>query len=314
MEQIFIAQGIQIRDALQGKFLQDFLAANCDAKKGSVWTYPKGKGSAATHEVRVLYTQAEFGKALNTTDALVVYEGHSRFGQGPAFGPAGIPKIPDSATFPVNPWGVHFRMGYEATDTECVADLMGHSVTPTEYDLPSAPAKAFLPDSLVSAAKTAKAQAKAISSSKVKPKAVCGTNGAWRLFDSCEPTLATQATTRGDVPLKGRHYYSRTKTEFATAVAVGSADLDASLLACNLLFVSACSSHVHFYKALKNRRKALNSQCRFLLTAQLCAAAHATTFLEQVLVKGHDPKSRAGMRALLKALNGVRMSGAVGVY
>ena len=322
---IIIAQGIEIRDAGQGTSLQAFLKTQCDPKKlplpsgdANSWTFPKGAGAKATHEVQVVYEQTPFAKALDTPDAFVVYEGHSRYGQGPAFGPAGMPHVPDKKAYPVNPWSIHFRMGYDATDTECVGDLVHHSVTPTEYDLTTSGAKAFLPGALVVAARNAQANQKAIKAKKVKASAVCGLGGAWRLFDACDAKLAATTTTRGDQPLKGRHFYARLPRkpddEFLTAVQVGSVDLDKSSLKCPLLFMASCSSHVHFFKPLDTRRKAAKSTCKFLMTGQVCATSHATTFLEQVLVKGHDPMTRKGAKALVKALNGVSDSGIVGIY
>jgi hypothetical protein len=314
---IVVAEGIEIRDVGQGTRLLAFLNAECDAQKGSVWTYPKGAKGKPTHEVRVVYDMAEFTKALDMPDTFVVYEGHSRYGQGPAFGPALTPKVPDKKAFPTNPWGVHFRMGFDATDTECIGDLVEHSVTPVEYDLPKADAKSFLPDALVAAAGDAKKRADAIASKKIKVAAVCGTRGAWRLFDTCESGQAATTTARGDQPLKGRHFYARLtrpSNEFLTAVKVGSADLDKSNLKCRILFMASCSSHVHFYKPLRNRRKAIKSACKFLLTAQVCATSHARTFLEQVLLKGNDPTTRTGIKKLLKALNGASKSGIVGAY
>ena len=309
---------LRIRDAGQGAILQAFLSNKCDPKKGavSVWTYPKGSALKATHEVQVVYELAEFAKALETADAFVVYEGHSRYGQGPSFGPAGTPHVPDIKTFPINPWGVHFRMGYDATDTECVADLVHHSVTPAEYDLTTSGPKAFLPSALVRAASSAEAKQKAIKAKKIKATTVCSRKGAWRLFDTCDAKLAATTTTRGDKPLKGRHFYARLprkpEDDFETAVQVGSANLDKSSLSCKLLFMASCSSHVHFFKPLDKRRKAVKSACKFLMTGQVCATSHAATFLEQVLVKGHVPMTRKGMKALLKALNGVKDSGTRG--
>lgn len=322
---IIIGQGIEIRDVGQGTILQAFLNKQCDPKKipaasgdANSWTFPKGAGAKATYEVQVVYEQTAFAKALNTADAFVVYEGHSRYGQGPSFGPAGTPKVPDKKTFPVNPWSIHFRMGYDATDTECIGDLVHHSVSPTEYDLTTSGAKAFLPGALVVAASNAQANQKTIKAKKIKVGAVCGLRGAWRLFDTCQTKLATTATARGDQPLKARHFYAqlprKPEDEFLTAVHVGSADLDKSSLKCPLLFMASCSSHVHFYKPLDKRRKVVKSKIKFLMTGQVCAASHATTFLEQVMVKGHDPLTKKGMKALLKALNGVSQSGIVGIY
>jgi hypothetical protein len=319
-QKIVIAEGIEIRDSLQGATLLKFLNDKCDPKKGavSVWTYPKGASAKGiTHEVEVVYTKAEFAKALDTADTFVVYEGHSRYGQGPAFGPAGTPEVPDAKKFPVNPWGVHFRMGYDATDTECIDDLVHHSVTPTEYDLTTSGATAFLPAALTTAAANAKARQKAIKAKKIAAVAACSTAGAWRLFDTCFAKLSTTTTARGDKPLKGRHFYNilpRKPPEFETSVQVGSADLDKSSLACKLLFMASCSSHVHFFEPLDKRRKAAKSKCKFLMTGLVCSASHANMFLEQVLIKGHDPISKTGSKAMVKALNGVSDSGIVNIY
>jgi hypothetical protein len=319
-QKIVIAEGVEIRDVGQGIALLKFLNDKCDPKKGavSVWTYPKGASAKGiTHEVEVVYTMAEFAKALDTADIFVVYEGHSRYGQGPAFAPAGTPKVPDAKKFPVNPWGVHFRMGYDATDTECIDDLVHHSVTPAEYDLTTSGPKAFLPAVLTTAAANAKAQQKAIKAKKIAAVAACSTTGAWRLFDTCFAKLSTTTTARGDKPLKGRHFYKivpRKPAEFEASVQVGSANLDKSSLACKLLFMASCSSHVHFFKPLDKRRKAAKSACKFLMTGFVCATTHAATFLEQVLIKGHDPISKKGAKAVVKALNGVSDSGIVNIY
>src|SRR6266699_2733284 len=182
VQKIIVAAGIEIRD-FQGSVLLAFLNANADAGKGSVWTHPKGSGGKAAREVHVVFTTAEFATALDTEDAFVIYEGHSRYGQGPAFGPASTPHVPDKKTFPLNPWGIHFRMGYDATDTECVGDLLEHSVVPTEYDLPGSPSKAFLPLALEKAAADAKeveSKRKAGRLKKSQLKAPCSVRGSWR--------------------------------------------------------------------------------------------------------------------------------------
>jgi hypothetical protein len=322
---VVIAHGIEIRDVGQGVILQAFLAANCDrmgpapaAGANNTWVYPKGSGAKATHEIRVVYAMTDLAAPLDLADAFVVYEGHSRYGQGPAFGPTGTPKLPDKKAFPVNPWGLHFRMGYDATDTECVGDLFDHSVAPVELDLTTADPKAFLPAALVTATTNAQAQQTAIKRKKVKDKDTCALGGAWRAMDVCQPALAAKSTGRGDTPLKGRHYYAhltRSKPEeFLTAVKVGSTDLDKATLACRVFFMASCSSKVHFHAALVRRRKAAKSRCQFLLTGQVCATSHATTFLKQILVKGRDPTTKQGMKKIVTALNGETDSGIVGVY
>lgn len=314
---IVVALGIQVRD-WDGPGVNKFLKAHCDPQKGAVWTYPKGATSKATHEVHLVYGMADFTRSLDTNGAWVVYDGHSRYGQGPAFGPAKTPELPDKKTFPTNPWGVHFRMGYDATDTESIEDILHHSVTPAEYDLPAAGASAFLPSALVKASTRAKARATAIAGRKIKSAGVCGTGGAWRSFDTCWAKLAAKKTIRGEQPLKGRHYYAwlrrKPADDFMTAVEVGSTDLNRSSLACSLLFMASCSSRVHYFDPLDRRRKAAKSACKFLLTANVCSAAHALIFLRQVLIKRRDPMTTRGARDLLKALNGVSGAGLVRMY
>ncbi len=322
---IVIAQGIEIRSVGQGTILQTFLSTNCDPKgpkpaagANNTWTFPKGAGAKATHEIRVVYAMADLAAALDLPKALVIYEGHSRYGQGPAFGPDGISHVPDIKAFPVNPWGVHFRMGYDATDTECIGDIFNHSVLPTEYDLPAAGTKAFLPDLLVTAAAKAQEKQKAIKAKKVPAAKTCNISGAWRSMNICQPGVAGNKTARGETPNKDRHYFrhqsSKKPEEFLTAVKVGHGDLDKATLACSLFFMASCSSKVHFHQPLVNRRTSAKSSCVFLLTALVCATSHATTFLTSVLIKGHDPTTKAGLKKLVKALNGEAKSGIVGVY
>jgi hypothetical protein len=323
---VVVALGIQIRD-LTDRSVQAFLKANCDRKgpappagQANTWLFPKGAAPAkATHEVRVVYELADLAAALDVKSAWVVYDGHSRYGQGPAFGPDGIAEVPDKTAFPVNPWGVHFRMGYDATDTECVGDLLEHSVLPTEHDLTTVDLKtAFLPHALVTAATKVQAQQARIANHKVNAKDTCGLIGAWRSMDVCEPTRAATKTARGDAPLKGRHYYvhkDKAKPEdFLTAVTVGAKDLDKAKLTCAVLFMGSCSSKVHFHAPLVRRRKAAKSSCAFLLTAEVCYAEHSVLFLKQTLIKKRDPTTKADMKKIVHALNGESGAGLVGVY
>jgi hypothetical protein len=279
---VIVASGLEIRDARQGQSLLQYLYDNADFDmKTAAWTYPKGAGAKARFEVSVVYTAKELATALDTADAYVVYSGHSRYGQGPAFGPALTPHVPDKKAFPVNPWGVHFRMGYDATDSEAIGDLVMHSVTPAEYDLTSVPAKAFLPKALVAAAarvKEVEVKRRTGKLTKAQAKSPCTIAGSWRAFNTCWAKLAKTATTRGDTPLAGRNYYAhrphyertranpKGRNEFFVSVAVGSADLDTSSLKCKLFFMASCSSHEHFYQPLAKRRKAVKSSCKFMLT------------------------------------------------
>jgi hypothetical protein len=313
-QKIIVAAGIEIRD-FQGATLLSFLNAQATAGKDSTWTFPKGAPAKATHLVQVVYTMSEFAGALDTEDAIVIYEGHSRYGQGPAFGDAGISHVPDKKTHPVNPWGVYYRMGYDATDTECIDDLVAHSVTPGEYDLTTAPKAAFLPKALDSAAANAKAAEAAIK--KAKGKGRCSTKGAWRTFDACQKKLAATATARGDEPLKGRHFYAhlvkKPVDEFMTAVTVGSADLNKVSLKCKVLFMASCSSHEHYFEPLNKRRSDAKSKCKFYMTALVCSAFHGRNFIREVF-NGVDPLSKKGVKAMIKALNGETDSGIVGFY
>jgi hypothetical protein len=261
---------------------------------------------------------SDFLKAVDTPDAVVVYDGHSRYGQGPCFGPAGIDQMPDAKSFPTNPWNVTYKMGFDGTDTDCMGDLMHHSILPTEYDLTAAPSTAFLGEGLVAAAAKARANEKAIKAKKIKASAVCSTAGAWREFNSCFAKLAGTATKRSDTPLKDRHFYQilpqKKENEFKASITVGSADVDQSKLPGKLLVMGSCSSQAHFFAALDRRRKAVKSSCKFILTGDVCSADLATAFLQRVLLKKMDLNTSKGMAKLAKSLNGVDGSGGVGFY
>lgn len=321
-QKIIIAEGIEIRD-YQGAALITYLNAAADAHSGSVWTYPKGaSGAAVRFQVKVVYTMAELAAALDTADIYVIYEGHSRYGQGPAFGPAGIGHIPDRGTYPINPWGVHYRMGWDATDTEAVGDLLEHSVLPVEYDLPASADTAFLPRALTTARTRLRAAERRITTTGARR---CPARGAWRTFSGCQAALATTTTARSDRPLLTRHYYAHQvgkrrreglpppEDEFLVAVTVGSANLDVSRLRCKLLFMASCSSRVHFYAALNRRRRATGSRCKFYLTNRVSWAYNARNFIRQIF-RGVDPLSRAGSKRMVKRLNRYRGSGIVGFY
>lgn len=322
-QKIIVAAGIEIRD-YQGKELERYLNANADKGKGNIWTYPKG-AKTPSHEVTLVFTAAELKTALDTDGAWVIYEGHSRYGQGPAFGDAGIAKVPDKAKYPTNPWGVHFRMGYDATDTEAIDDLVEHSVVPAEYDLLASTATAFLPKALETAVKNAQGvealrkKGKLTAQQKAAP---CSIPGAWRSFDACWKDVAAIKTARGDEPLKGRHYYARKPNvnkgkkppdEFLVSVKVGSADLDKVNLKCAVLFMASCSSHEHYFEPLTKRRKDAGSKCKFYMTAHICSAYHGRNFISEAF-KGTDPASDKGAKAFLKTLNGEADSGSVGFY
>lgn len=320
-QQVIIVFGVEIRDYSWTKDVQPFVAQHCDAKPGSsdTFTYPKNAtGSNVAYEIHIKFELAELAVALDTADAIAIYNGHSRYGQGPSCGPANTPTLPDKKNYPVNPWGVHYRMGYDAVKAHCLEDIMHHSTLPTEYDLPNGTAT-FLPEALVKAAEGAR---------NVPKGADCFTSGAWRAFDSCQGGLAKKTTSRGDIPLKGRHYYAalhgqgpgqretsdRPKDEFLSAVCVGSADLKLTKLLCKLLIMASCSSRVHFFDALDRQRKASGSDCKFIMTNFIASEVFPLVFLQQVLLKGLDPTTLDGMKTLVKKFNAEDGSGYVGLY
>ena len=321
-QKIIVAEGLDLRD-FQGVALLNYLNTVADVKPGSLWTYPKGAKAKPTYEVEVVYTQAEFAKALDTPDAYVIYEGHSRYGQGPAFGPPGPPRppeppwVPDSKNFPINPWGVHFRMGYDAISTKCIEDLVGHSVKPAEYDLTQVPDKAFLRRDLKRAGEKAKRVEQKVKKGKMRRSKLCPVPNAWRSFDSCDRTLAGTTTPRGDQPLRGRHFYSRQPRkgpdEFLTAVTVGSADLGQVSLKCKVFFMHSCTSYRYYYLPLIRRRKAVKSKCKIYLTHKVPRAYYARDFISLVF-QGYDPTRDRDAVKICKILNGVDFPGKVKMY
>jgi hypothetical protein len=318
-QKIILAAGLEIRDH-QGMEMLRYLNKEAQSGATDTWTYPKGPVAKAKFLITVVYTKDGFKKALDEPGAWVVYEGHSRFGQGPAFGDAQLPHCPPKSSYPVNPWGVHFRMGYDAVESKCIGDILEHAVNPTEFDLLSVPKDASLPDGLADAAAfAAKLESKRKKGrfTRAQRTTPCAVDGAWRDLKTCFAKVAAQKTCRGDTPLDGRHYFRRipkTPTdEFKTAVTVGRADLDASSLKCAVFFMPSCSSKVYYRKALVDRRKAAKSKCKIYLTSKVPIAYHAVNFLK-IVFAGHDPTTTRGSKQLLKVVNGEKQSGRVRLY
>lgn len=296
MASIVIAYGCQIRDEKNHAELINFLNDQATSAGPDTWTHPK---SASAHTVKIVYDKAAFAAALDQEGAIVVYDGHSRIGQGPAFGPASLPECPaDKTAFPLNPWENHFRMGHDLADIECLADIMHHGINPMEYSLPSDTKSLFASKGLTEIV------AKAIDASHPQ----CWTPGGWRAFSSCKPKFAAMANCRADKPLAGRHFWRARKndSDFDTLVAVGDADLAKTKLACAILFMNSCSSKKHFHAALTRHKTRVKSSCVFFLTAESCDAQTTLPFLKAVLA-GKDPAKDA--KDLLRRLNGVRDSG-----
>jgi hypothetical protein len=292
---IFIAFGCEIRDGKNHTEVVDYLNANATSASASTWTYPK---KSPVHTIEMIYTKASFAAALDRKDAIVVYDGHSRIGQGPAFGPAGVPTCPDKATYPANPWADSFRMGFDIADTECVGDILHHAINPTQYTLPASTKGVFASKGLIEIVD------KAITAGKAK----CSTPGGWRELSVCAPKIAATASCRGDTPLASRHYWRAHKggKEFDTLVTVGDADLAKTKLACAVLFMNSCSSKKHFFRALARHKKKVKSSCVFFVTADVCSGQTTKPFLQAVL-GGKDPQK--DVKSILKRLNAVRASG-----
>jgi hypothetical protein len=298
---LVIAFGCEIRDALPHKGVVDFLNANATLKSTDVWEFKDTK-KKLEFEIRVVYTKAEFQTAMDTKDAIVVYDGHSRFGQGPAFGPAGLPRCPDATTYPMNPWENHFRMGYDVQITPCIEDIFEHCTNPTEFSKTIVSEDLFATHNVKKILRVAKERLE-----KCKQKGF-----ARRELLKCFPSVANQTNGRGVQSLKSRHYWhtNRTETDFMTIVEVGSADLSTVGLKCSVLFMNSCSSKPHFYKALRQRKKETKSKCVFYMTNAACSAATTVIFIKQIL-KGRNPTSRRAAKKILKEMNAEPDAGAI---
>ena len=307
-QRIIIASGVEIRDTRQQFDLETLLNARAHRLPTGKWVFP-APPAVALFEIENVFTMAEFGAALQEDKAWVVYSGHSRYGQGPAFGPARTPHCPTAASMSTNPWGQHFRMGWDATDTECVGDILEHGVDPVEFDITAAPAGVELPGALVrasAAARDVERQRRRGRLSRYQRAHPCSIPNAWRELRVCQPAVASKASARPSTPLQDRHYYRQTKVdghdEFLTAVKVGHADLDAITLRCSVLFMGSCSSRVHYRHALVKHRRTQRAKCTFFLTSHVNSASHAATFVEAAfnLV---DPTTRRGAARMVRLLN-----------
>lgn len=193
-------------------------------------------------------------------------------------------------------------MGYDFANIDCHGDIMFHGVDPTEYTLPKDTKTVFASTGL-----------KEILANIIKvEKAVCSARIGWRELSVCWAKDAAKVTCRGDTPLAKRHYWRHYRSgkdfDFDTLVAVGSADLDNSTLACSVLFMNSCSSKKHFYEALSRHKKKVKSSCVFYLTADSCSGQTTLPLIRAVL-DGKDPtKDR---EYILGRLNRVVSSGFV---
>jgi hypothetical protein len=290
---VIVAFGCEIRDFHYNTKAVKLLNDRAKVKKPDVWLF-QDKAKGLDFEIRVVYTKAEFAAALDLDEAIVVYNGHSRFGQGPAFGPAHLSHCPDVQAFPVNPWEDHYRMGYDAIEIPCIEDIFEHCTNPTEIAKGKPKADLFVA-----------AHVRRLLDRALRKGAGCQTAGARRSLLKCFPKVASQTNGRGVQSLKTRDFWFTTDkdTEFHTIVNVGSKDLATATLKCKLLFMNSCSSKVHFYRALKRRKREAKSRCAFYMTHEVCPGDTTTIFL-RLLMDGHDPLTRKGKRKFVKEMNG----------
>jgi len=256
-------------------------------------------------DVVVSYTKASFKTALDTDGAIVVYAGHSRLGQGPAFGTsvADTPECPDAAAFPDNPWESHFRMGYDVVDIPCIDEIIHHGTNPVEFPGTTPLAKLFVHD-----------QVRAILTRAKGRSTRCDSTGpAKRALLTCFPTVADQDNCRGLKSLKNRHYWKARKknTEFDTLVTAGASDLDGVSLRCAVLLMYSCTAKHHYRDALMRRRKAAKSKCLFYLTSAVPSGIPGTKRFVELVLSGVDPVTKKGKQKLLRELGSIPHSGRI---
>ena len=305
MTDIVIAYGVHVRDWPKHKEVLDYLNAKARKTGPSHWMYPK---NVDLHRVEIIYTKAEFALALDKKDAVVIYDGHSRIGQGPVFGPENVPACPDKTKFPTNPWGDHFRMGWDFASVECLMDIIYHGTNPKEYTLPKGDPKA------VSGPFASGGLIKVLSDTIKAGNANCRDRIGWRELSTCWDKASARKDCNGATPLSKRHYWrhfwnSYLKAfDFETFVEVGTADLDATKLACSVLYMNSCSSLKYYYWPLLRHKNNVKSSCVFYLTRTAFSGQTTLPFLK-LLLGGADPIKEKDL--ILQDLSGVDSSGDV---
>ncbi|MBN1885293.1 MAG: hypothetical protein JW876_07220 [Candidatus Krumholzibacteriota bacterium] len=307
VEKVIIAFGCQVRDWNDCSDVTTLLDGHASVTKVSAsplrYRYKKGKRKI---DIDLVFEKAAFRKALDAGGAVVVYDGHSRYGQGPAFCGSGFKICKDPPNSASNPMGDHFRMGWDAVNVPCIEEILHHCVAPSEY--PETPPKTFFARAWVR--NVFKLAARPIAK---KTAATCGTiRFARRSLASCKPAIARLTNGLGERTLATRHYWYTIKrgADFETMVKVGSGDLDATGLACGALFVNSCSSKRHFYAALRRKRIAVKGKTRFLLTTRPASASTTHVFLQLVL-RGLDPRKAKDAKKICRRLNAIPGSGRV---
>jgi len=293
---VFVAFGIEFRDYGHRKDLETYLAKV--AKKGADGAFHYKQGSRE-FSIRVVFTKKEFLQALDTPDAIVIYDGHSRFGQGPAFvDRSGVGQCPSRQDLPQNPWEDHVRMGWDVINVVVEGEIMHHCTNPKEYAGKGIPK--FAPAPVRYLARKGNENKPNCKSRKISKR---------KLLD-CFPDVARKKNGRGDQTLIDRHYWFSTPkdTDFFTLVEGGSGDLRKSGLRCKVLYMNSCSSVDHYFCSLSTRKRETKSKCVFYLTRRTAFMGYARTtniFIDLLLQKGLDPTNARGAKQLVRALNAV---------
>ena len=297
---VVIAIGAEVRDWSYTSALIKLLDSKAVKVTGkpNQWTF-KVPGKKRTYHFRIVYTKEAFRKALDRKNAYVIYDGHSRYGQGPAFSDANLTHCPSKASYPVNPWEDTFKMGWDTIKVPCIDDIFDHCTNPKEYPYSKPPNNFFAKRSVKRILKIAKGR-----SSR------CNQSGyAKRRLRACHPQTAQRVNGRGEKSLFDRHDWKKKGKEFYTLIQVGRKDLNSVSLKCKVLFMNSCESKGHFYYALKRRKRRKKSTCSFYMTQRVCSAATTEIFVK-LLMKGYRPVGRKGSRRFLKAM-GVKDSGII---
>jgi len=326
VQNLRIAFGIQARETLSKEELIKYLENLPDVVDNGNHCYEYKKNDKI-YDIRVIFTKKEFLEALELPGAIVIYEGHSRYGQGPAFvKEEKVGVCADISEFPhYNPWEDHVRMGWDVVETPCVQDILRHGTNPIEYTKTENPkfSSARVKKILRKASKNEKRKVKCSFHKIFKKRRI---NDPRARTNDCYPSIAKITGCR-EISLIGRSYWrSRPRTkkekekfredieiEFFTLVEAGPSDLKKSKLQCSVLFVKSCSSIKHFFCALRLRRKELQKErrdrekpCVFYLTKiRSWSASFSPLLFVKMVLAGKNPTRKKDAKLICKKLNSV---------
>ena len=301
MQTIVVAYGVEFRDLNHLTDLEAHLDEIGVKTEPGVYEYKKSKREYC---VRIVFTKEEFLKALDIPDAIVIYDGHARWGQGPVLSKdKEVGHCPSSAGFRENPWEDYVRIGWDVVNVPCLEEIMNHCTNPVEYRENKAPE--FCPDVV-----------KRLYKFAAKSKPNCKKEYGRRELIMCEPEVARRENERGVQSLINRLYWrsyindddkENKYKDFMTLVKVGDKDLKNSELNCKVLFLNSCSSKPRFHMALQRRKHETKSKCAFYLTKRTAypALAKTTNIFVDLVLKGIDPTSRNGSLVFMGMMNKV---------